>query len=173
MCDLEPELLSFVESEWGQVCKDRWSASGLCLRATLVLLARLERAGLAGDVSLWNLTQPRPGAERGDSGTHWVLSDPDDVMIDVTAKQFDPTGPAVRRGPLADELARWVFHEKLDPDGEDMWEGGLLKRRAIPPYWRGLLDVSPPGDLPGWPYPAHRLDERSPWFRPAGEPRAS
>jgi hypothetical protein len=163
------ELDGFAASTWGEATVTQGDASGLCLRATLALLARLERAGLADGVELWNLASAIEGKGRGAEGwnTHWVLVR-DGEVIDVSARQFDPAGPHIHRGPAEDEFGRWRVNNRVDPDSEEMWCGGVVPMREIPPYWRDLLEVAPPGDLPGWPYPRHRLEPTSRWYAPEG-----
>jgi hypothetical protein len=161
------ELEAFSSSDWGRGTTTPSGAAGLCKRATLALLARLDAAGLAADVELWTLTGAVGGRGRGAHmhGTHWVLVRNGEV-IDVSARQFDPDAEHIQRGPTRDEFERWHDHEFIDPDGEDMWDKGFLRRKLIPPYWRNLLKVGPPGDLPGWPYPRQMLDPSSPWHAP-------
>jgi hypothetical protein len=48
---------------------------------------------------------------------------------------------------------RWELHRRVDPDSPEMWCGGIVPNREIPSYWRDLVDVGPPGDLPDWSYP--------------------
>ncbi len=109
-----------------------------------------------------------PGAIEGKGrgpdqlGTHWVLVRAGEA-IDVSARQFDPDAPHIRRGPAHDESARWHHHERVDPDGEDMWDKGF--RWEIPPCWRDLMQVPPPGNLPDWPYPRNALEQTSRWYR--------
>ena len=163
------ELDVFATSNWGEATVTQGDACGLCLRATLALLARLQTAGLADGVELWNLTAAVEGMGRGAAGfsTHWVLVR-DGEVIDVSARQFQPEGPHIHRGPAEDEFERWQIPRPVDPDSEEMWRGGAVPKREIPPYWRDLLNVPPPGDLPDWPYPRHLLEPTSRWYAPAG-----
>lgn len=170
MDELAKHIDAFARSEWGQATLTQMGASGLCLRATLAFLAQLERAGMAEGCELWNFTGAVEGKGRGPDqyGTHWVLIRGED-LVDVSARQFDPNGPHIRRDLPADEAARWHHHEKVDPDSRRVWNDPFLRARIIHPDWRSLIDVGPPGDLPDWPYPRHRLDEGSPWYRPLVE----
>jgi hypothetical protein len=166
----DDELQAFINTDWGRATATPADAAGLCKRATLVLLARLEAAGLAGDVELWNLIGAVEGKGRGPGGygEHWVLVRRGQV-IDVSARQFDPNATQPRRVPVQDEFDRWQTKTSIDPDAEDMWDGGFYRWREIPPYWRDLVDVGPPGDLPDWPYPRHLLDPGSNWYVPREE----
>jgi hypothetical protein len=163
----ERELEDFAASDWGQATATQSGAEGLCKRATLALLARLDAAGLADNVELCTLTGAVGGRGRGDDGygTHWVLVR-DCEVIDVSARQLDPDADQIRRAPMKDEFERWHHHERIDPDGEDVWDKGFLRRKLIPPSWRDLRKVPPPGDLPGWPYPRDMLEPTSPWHAP-------
>ncbi len=159
----EEALRAFAAGPWGQATATPKGAAGLCKRATLALLAELDFRDLRSGVSLWSLAGPLPGAGRGDTGTHWVLSF-DAELVDVSARQFDHAAPHIRRGPLAHELTLWGVTEEADPDDPKWWRGDFLRRKEIHPEWRQLRVVQPPGDLPVWPYPRHLLGDDSPWI---------
>jgi hypothetical protein len=163
----DEQLGAFADSDWGKATLTQTDASGLCLRATLALLARLQATGLANGVELWNLTSAVEGMGRGDPGynTHWVLVRNGEV-IDVSARQFETGAPHIRRCLAADEFERWELRRHVDPDSAEMWRGGMVPNREIPPYWRDLVDVAPPGDLPDWPYPRALLEPTSRWYVP-------
>jgi hypothetical protein len=160
----EEALREFLAGTWGAVTRDQAAAAGMCRRATLAFLAELDARDLRDGVTLWHLSEPRSGGGRGAHGTHWVLGLGDE-LLDLTARQFDPQAPPVRRGPLQEELDRWQEHEQVDPDDPARWRGDILRREEVHPDWRRLREVGPPGDLPDWPYKHELLDDASPWKR--------
>lgn len=133
----------------------------MCLRASLALLAYLERQRFVERPALWRFAEARAGGERGPErhGEHSVVEHAG-LVIDLTAVQFGEQ-PGIRVTTLDDEAARWHHAENIDPDAADAWDS--FTRLGVHPNWRLLLDVGPPGDLPEWPYPFHALDQRSPW----------
>lgn len=125
-------------------------ASGLCKRASLVLLAMLARRGFKGAV-LFSLSEGAPGSSCGRYDTHFVVVIGDEY-IDVTARQFHASGEAIDRGAFEDLRSLWRRCAQVDPDARDpFWQAGHLD--GIPENWRELANCDPPGDAIGWEYP--------------------
>jgi hypothetical protein len=155
-------VAEFASSSWGVATVRPESASGLCKRASLVLLGQLEARGCSDGVVLWNLN----GRKDDPTATHWLLVHAGEV-VDVSPRQFTPNGPHILRAPQDIEFANWSSGTPVDPD--KAWGHGLTGLREIPPNWRDLLMVPPPGDLPGWPFRRVEDDVESPWSVPPPE----
>lgn len=145
--ELDALLDAFCRSPWGKLGARPASAENMCKRASLALLATLERNGI--EARLWNVaacTAPEWGASG--KGQHYIVEVAGEAL-DVTARQFDQDAALPLREPIDDALSRWSSGSPVDPD--DPWSQRFTE--YITARWRELPDVDPPGDEFGWPQP--------------------
>ena len=102
---IQTALGTYENSAWGRAVADPVQATGLCKRASLVLLEMLNRAGIK-DAELWHLGMPKEGSGFAPTDEHYVVVIGAEA-IDATAKQFDETNDAVTRCALKAIEAPW------------------------------------------------------------------
>jgi hypothetical protein len=142
---LEELLLNFTRTPWGALGAAPDTAAGMCTRASVALLATLDRQGV--DWSLWNMANLKASEWGGPGdGQHFVVAVGSEAL-DMTARQFVATNPYPLREPLEQAHERWEAKNLVDPD--DVWQRRWIHH--ITPRWRALPDVAPPGDELGWP----------------------
>jgi hypothetical protein len=146
---IQAALRAYEGTGWGRAVQDTAHAKGLCKRASLVLLELLHRHCIS-DARLVFLGKAKLESEFAPTDEHYVVRI-DNEGIDATARQFDPTGDAVTRRPMAEVVSPWQVVDEVEP--------GILHPpfatdpHGIPANWRDLADVDPPGDAIGWEYP--------------------
>src|SRR4051794_33881251 len=105
---VEDALRAYEQSEWGKATRTPSHARGLCMRASLVLLALLERGGVKATLRF--LAQARDGSSFSPTDVHYVV-DVEGEAIDVTARQFDPGGAAITRRRLSEVADPWGVND--------------------------------------------------------------
>lgn len=155
---IQSALRAYENSSWGRAVADRDQATGLCKRASLVLLELLNREGIE-DAELWHLGMPKEGSGFAPSDEHYVVVIGAEA-IDATARQFDKTSDPITRRSLKEVETPWQSAQPVRIGYVEPLIGKDL--HDIPTNLRGLADVDSPGDAIGWPYPGPWTTQRRP-----------